>query len=274
MLSNPNNPKSQPMVEDLQLKVENHREFNYKMLPSSFFASIISARRGGKSFMVNNLIQQFQRDRHLKFSHIFLISGTGFGFKGIPPAYKFDTLDALDYITSTQQKIVDYNRSVKDADKRIKSRILIVLDDMAFNNTLKDDRIERLALNGRHYETMDKKEGNGISVFLISQALKRISRTVRLNQDVFFVNNISSLVERNDILDESFYIDTTREGKKRGQKTFEMLSTSKDFRFIAIMMFIQNKRKLEDYIMYADAKPMRDFKFFGTAKDWKDSEDF
>ena len=263
MLSNPNNPKSEPIPQDIGLKVENHKSFDYKMLPSSFFASIISARRGGKSFLVNNIVQ-----------HIFLISGTGFGFKGIPPAYKFDSIDALDYITKTQQRIVDFNRSVKDPDKRIKSRILIIIDDMAFNNTLKDDRIEKLALNGRHYETMDKKEGNGISIFLISQALKRISRTVRLNQDVFFVNNISSLVERNDILDESFYIDTTREGKKKGQKTFEMISTSKDFRFIAIMMFIQNKRKLEDYIMYADAKPVKDFKFFGTAKDWRDSEDF
>ena len=53
-----------------------------------------------------------------------------------------------------------------------------------------------------------------------------------------------------------------------------MLSTSKDFRFIAIGMYIQNKRKLEDYIMYADAKGSKDFKFFGTAKDWKDSDIF
>lgn len=274
MLSNPSNPKSEPMVEGMNLKVEDHNAFNYKMLPSSFFASIISARRGGKSFLVNHLVKQFQKDRALKFSHIFLISGTGYGFKGVPPSYKFDSIDALDYITKTQQRIIEFNRSVKDPEKRITSRILIIIDDMAFNNTLKDGRLEKLALNGRHYETMDKKKGNGISVFLISQALKRISRTVRLNQDVFFVNNISSLVERNDILDESFYIDTTREGKKKGQKTFEMLSTSKDFRFIAIMMFIQNKRRLEDYIMYADAKDSKDFKFFGTAKDWIESDDF
>lgn len=272
------NSKAEPMVEGLNLKsipkIENHKAFDYKMLPSSFFVSIISARRGGKSFLVNHLVKQFQKDRTLKFSHVFLISGTGFGFAGVPPAYKFDSIDALDYITKTQQRIVNYNRSVKDKDKYIKSRVLIIIDDMAFNNTLKDDRLEKLALNGRHYETMDPMEGNGISIFLISQALKRISRTVRLNQDVFFVNNISSLVERNDILDESFYIDTTREGKNRGRKTFEMLSTSKDFRFIAIGMYIQNKRKLEDYIMYADAKGSKDFKFFGTAKDWKDSDIF
>ena len=268
------NLKAEPMVQGLKLKteeinIEDHKAFDYKMLPSSFFASIISARRGGKSFLVNHLVKQFQKDRKLKFSHIFLISGTGYGFEGIPPAYKFDSIEALDYITNTQQKIIDYNNSVKDIDKRIKSRVLVIIDDMAYNNTLKDGRLEKLALNGRHYGTMDPKEGNGISIFLISQALKRISRTVRLNQDIFLVNNISSLQERNDILDESFYIDTTREGKNKGRKTFEMLSTSKDFRFICICCWVQNKRKLTDYIMYVDAEQTKDFKLFGDAKDWK-----
>ena len=114
---------------------------------------------------------------------------------------------------------------MKDPNKRMKSRVLIVLDDMATDNSksgLGSQTIMNLALNGRHFGTKDPVKNNGISIFLISQALKRIPRSVRLNQDAFFVNNISSLIERNDILDESFYIDTTKAGRDRGKKLLSL----------------------------------------------------
>lgn len=278
MLVNPKNPQSEHKL-NLSLKIDekDFENFTYKDLPISFFASIISARRGGKSFLVNSIIQDFQKDKELKFTHIFLISPTDFGFEGIPPTYRFTNINAIDYITQNQTRIQKYNKELKDPNKRMKSRVLIVLDDMATDNSksgLGSQTIMNLALNGRHFGTKDPVKNNGISIFLISQALKRIPRSVRLNQDAFFVNNISSLIERNDILDESFYIDTTKAGRDRGKKVFETLATSKDFRFIAILLHHQNKRKLEDYIKKADAVERKPFKFFGGVKDWSNDDFF
>jgi len=259
--------------KDIPVDLNTFKDFDYKSLPKDgFMMSVISARRGGKSFMINYLIQQFQQDKELAFSHIFLISETGFGFKGIPPAYRFGDTSALSYILKNQEQIRDYNRQQDKPARRMRSRILIVVDDCACNQTkdtgMKNQLITKLALNGRHYSTKDPVEGNGVSVILISQALKNIPKGVRLNQDVMFANNISSLIERNDLLDENFYIDTTMRGKRYGRKVFQELSTKEDFVFIAIENHIQNKRKLEDYIRVFKAQPQKEFKFFGGKKDW------
>ena len=82
------------------------------------------------------------------------------------------------------------------------------------------------------------------------------------------LNNIASLKERDMILDESFYVDTSRKAKREGRDVFEALVKSKDFRFIVINNYIQNKRSLQDYIMTFDAKHIKPFKFFGSRQDW------
>ena len=275
------NPQSEYKNSDVNLVVDNDinvdvskfNEFDYKKLPKDgFMISVVSCRRGGKSFMIDYLIKQFQQDKELKFSHIFLISETGYGFNGIPPRYRFNDTSALSYILKNQESIRDYNQKQEKEARRMKSRILIVVDDCACNQTkdtgMKNKLITKLALNGRHYSTKDPVKGNSVSVILISQCLKNIPKQVRLNQDVMFANNISSLIERNDLLDENFYIDTTMKGKRYGRKVFQELSTKEDFVFIAIENHIQNKRKLEDYIRVFKAKELKDFKYFGGKKDW------
>tara|TARA_Y100001963_G_scaffold125214_1_gene176646 strand:- start:48 stop:896 length:849 start_codon:yes stop_codon:yes gene_type:complete len=275
-----NDPRTEYKNTDVKVKtdISGFKEFDYRHLPKDgFFISIISARRGGKSFLVNYLIQLFQKNKELRFTHIFLISSTGFGFKGIPPNYRFDNMRGLDYIMNNQDEIRKYNQTAKE-HKRMKSRILVVIDDMAYNQNkdegMKNEKLVYMALNGRHFSTKDPVPNNGISIILISQALKKIPKAVRLNQDVMFANNISSLIERYDLLDENFYIDTTIEGKKHGRKVYEELSKKEDFVFIVIENHIQNKRKLEDYIRFFKAKELRHFKFFGNKKDWYGVEPF
>lgn len=285
----PNTPANIPVSDDpraeykntavrLEVDTSDFKHFDYKDLPrDGFMVSIVSARRGGKSFLIDYLIKQFQQDKTLRFTHIFLISPTGYGFKGIPPAYRFAETSALSYILGNQEKIRDYNQTAPPA-RRVKSRILIVVDDCACEEDktagLKNEQISRLALNGRHYSTKDPQEGNGVSVVLISQALKKIPKSVRLNQDVMFANNIASLIERNDLLDENFFIDTTNEGKRYGRRVFQELSTSTDFVFIAIENHVQNKRRLQDYIRTYRAKPLKDFRYFGSRQEWAGVDPF
>jgi hypothetical protein len=237
-------------------------------LPDSFICGCIASRRSGKSFMINNMLQEFQKSKK-KFTHIFLISSTGAGFKGIPDDYRFDSMDALDYIIDNQVKIKKFNEQQKKKDYMYKSRVCVIIDDMAAGNGLKTTSIESMAIRGRHYgEDEFGLPGNGISIFILSQSLTKLSRATRLNLDAFMLNNIASLKERDMILDESFYVDTSRKAKREGRDVFEMLVKSKDFRFIVINNYIQNKRTLSDYIMHYDAKYIPDFRFFGGRKEW------
>ncbi len=266
--TNPGDPRTEYQNTDINLK--DFKAFNpVEMLPDSFIVGIIASRRSGKTFMINNILQKFQKSNR-KFTHIFLISKTGSGFEGIPDGYRFNDMSALDYIISNQEKIKQFNEGQKKKENMYKSRIAVVIDDFAAGNGLKNNSIEDLAVRGRHYGESSQfgLEGNGINIFVLSQSLTKISRTTRLNLDSFFMNNISSLKERDMILDESFYIDTSRKAKREGRNTFEALVKSKDFRFIVVNNYVQNKRKLEDYIMFYDAKEIKPFKLFGDRKDW------
>lgn len=270
---NPGDPRSE--YGNTDIKIDNFKQFDpVQHLPDSFIVGCIAARRSGKSFLINHIIQQFQKSKR-KFTHVFLISSTQAGFEGIPPSYRFDNMSSLDYIIDQQVKIKEFNEGQSKKENMYPSRVCVIIDDMAAGNNLKNNTIESLAIRGRHYGENDfGLPGNGINVFILSQSLTKISRTTRLNLDAFIMNNISSLKERDMILDESFYVDTSRKAKRIGRETYEQLVKSQDFRFIVINNFIQNKKKLEDYIMTYDAKYIKPFKFFGSKSDWRGSRIF
>lgn len=265
--TNPGDPRTEYQNTDINLK--DYKSFDpVRDLPDSFIVGVIASRRSGKSFMINSMLQQFQKSNR-KFTHVFLISSTGAGFEGIPENYRFSDLSALDYIIDNQVKIKNFNEMQKKKENMYASRVAVIIDDMAAGNGLKATSIESMAIRGRHYgESEFGLKGNGINIFILSQSLTKISRATRLNLDAFMLNNISSLKERDMVLDESFYVDTSRRAKREGRNVFETLVKSKDFRFIVVNNFIQNKRKLQDYIMTYDAKAIKPFKFFGTRKDW------
>lgn len=284
MLANPSNPKSEVYtpsnLKTSSVKPEDFAEFDYRSLPrDGFFISIVSSRRAGKSTIIEHLINQFQRDKNLRFSHIFLISPTGYGFRGIPPPYRYRRTSALDYILSNQEKIRDHNKQARKEKQLIKSRILIVMDDCACmegkNDGLKNDKISSLALNGRHYSTGDPMKGNGVSVILISQALKKIPRSVRLNQDAYMCNYLIDYNERKDVLDSCFYIDSSPHGKAHGRKVYETLSQYQPFQFVVIENHVQNKKGLSDYVKrYRATPPCPPFRYFGNKRDWEGVEPF
>mgnify|MGYP003341886129 CR=1 FL=1 len=98
---NPGDPRTEYGNTDINLK--DFKSFDpVKDLPDSFIVGIIASRRSGKSFLINNILQKFQKSKR-KFTHIFLISKTDAGFEGIPESYRFNDISALDYIINNQQ---------------------------------------------------------------------------------------------------------------------------------------------------------------------------
>ena len=167
--------------------IDNFRAFDpIKDLPESFYINIVASRRSGKGVMTEWILNIFQKSKR-KFDVIFLISPTGDkNFMGIPPTYKYEDLDILDHIMESQREIKDFNATIdRDYNKTaIKSRICVVIDDMAFSGNLHSSKVmNELAMNGRHISNPINREGNCLSVIVLSQQLNKISPAQRRNND-------------------------------------------------------------------------------------------
>jgi len=166
---------------------------------------------------------------------------------------------------------------MKKKEDMVASRVCIIMDDcacMSGNESLRNSKaLEWCALNGRHMGN-DGMDGNGVSIFVLSQSLTRISRAIRLNCDLFIFNALSSSVEAEMVLAECFFVcNTRRDAKRSARDVYETLVKSKDYRFIAVLNHISNKRTLTDYIRTVDAEKIKDFQFFGTMSDDEGSDD-
>jgi hypothetical protein len=250
-------------MEDLS---SNFQSFDYKTLPNSFFLVCVASRRSGKSTSCNYILQQFQKDRRRKFDKIFLISMTDAGFNGIPKGFRYKSLDALRPIMDKQTMIKEYNETVTDKRDKIKSRVCVVLDDVASGSgseSLRNSKVlEELSMNGRHI-VRGQEDYMDFSVMVLSQSLTKMSRVIRLNCDILMFNALSSLTEQKLVLDECFFIfDTSRNGIAQARKIYHDLVTSKDFRFIMVENYRSNKRSHQDFVKTMDALIIKDFDFF------------
>ena len=240
--------------------------------PVSFYIQVIACRRSGKSFTVNWMLQQYQKSDKA-FDAIFLFSPTDAGFEGIPKKFRYKTLDPIESIMNQQREIKKHNLKAKKDEDRIKSRVLLVIDDCASGDAMKScKQLEELALNGRHLGN-DGVDGNGLSVFVLSQSVTKCSRATRLNCDVWLTNSIASARERDLLMDECLFLSTERGAKRYARNLFESLATSKDFRFLSIELFRQNKQCHEDYIRLVDATEQKEYQLFGTPSDDESSDD-
>jgi len=256
-------------------RVEDFKDFDpVEQLPDSFYINIVASRRSGKGVLTEWMLNKFQKDNKKKFDAIFLVSPTGDkNFMGIPPPYKFTDLKILNYIMSKQREIKDYNSKItKNYEKNsIRSRVCVVIDDMAFSGDLHSSKVmNELAMNGRHISNPVNREGNCLAVIVLSQQMNKISPAQRRNNDYIFFNSLSSSLEAEMILSECFFVlDTSRSGKQLARELYHNLSTSKDYRFIAVGNCVQNKRRLTDYVYTVDAELKKPFKLFGDKGDWE-----
>lgn len=246
-------------AKDNTLINRNFKHFDYTSLPPSFYLIYTASRRSGKSTNAEYLINQFQRDNKRKFDAIFLLSLTDAGFKGIPEGYRYDTLDIIPQIINKQKEIQEYNQTTRKNTHKVRSHILLVIDDFASGNLRNNQVLDTLSMNGRHII----KDNGSLSVILMTQSLTKVSRVQRLNCDCMLMNAISSAKELEMIMDEYFFVlDSSRQGKRETRQMYHNLVNSKDYRFIVVENWRSNKRQLEDFIKLFDAKIEKPFPYF------------
>jgi hypothetical protein len=266
-------------MKTLTYDVSKFEAFDHDTIMPSFFAVVVGQRRSGKSFMVNHLLQKLTKDKSKKPDAIFLISrtlGTDVpSFEGIPPSFRFPNMDVLEkYIIPKQIEVRDHNRQNKNKKffTPVKSNVVVVIDDFAVDNMLKNKTLEELAKNGRHFSGTH----GSLSIILLTQSLTAVARQIRLNLDFLFFNALSSIDEANMIMRENgfFSMDTSKKGTSAGRELYHNLVSMQDFRFIVLENYKQNKKDYPDYIKYYDAEYIKPFKFFGGKMDWINDDFF
>jgi len=251
--------------------ISGFESFDYTTLPNSFFLICVASRRSGKSTSCNYILQQFQKDKKRRFDTIFLISLTDAGFGGIPEGFRYNTLDALNPIMNKQRQIKEFNDSVKQKKDRIRSKVCIVIDDMACgtdNDSLRNCKVlEKLSMNGRHV-VRGQEDIMDLSIMVLSQSLTKLSRPIRLNSDIIQFNALPSLTEQQLVLNECFFVfDSSRKGVAHARNIYHSLVSSKDYRFIMVENWRSNKRNHKDFIKTLDAIIIKDFPFFKLYED-------
>jgi hypothetical protein len=152
-------PKPASNADDRLTPEEVERDYQFfdvGKVPDSFFALAVAPRRNGKSEMLQSLLEEFHKVKAKKFDYVFLFSQTGVGYEEqIPPTFRFTDLSHLTAICQEQMRTKRHNdEKAKLKKDRVKSRILLVLDDMIGDstgpNSLKsNDMIRKLGVNGR-----------------------------------------------------------------------------------------------------------------------------
>jgi hypothetical protein len=160
-----------------------------KEWPKNGILAVCAQRRAGKTGLVESLLQEMRG----RWTAVFLFSATMNGFDSIPTTYKFRSLNLnLKAIISRQQQIREHNIRIQKLRKRgesdepyIKSRVLLVLDDMMATGELKSSQFDAIALNGRHVVgDRDPQKNNELSVVVIGQRMCGLSKTTRSNLDI------------------------------------------------------------------------------------------
>ena len=278
----PHNPQSEIIEEgekiksteeDIDYSLQETDNFKVATLPDGFFMLIIAPRRQGKSEKLQSLLEDI-RTQGQPFDYVFLFSQTNAGYEGqIPNTFRFSDLSHLPYIVNKQAEVKQFNLKQKQKSKRVKSRVLVILDDMIGEekgaNSLKNNgMIRKLAVNGRHLGN-DGVEGNGISTIIVSQAVKAIPKTIRLQTDIIMVARASNRIERETIVEEFATLKSGRDAMKEAYKLFDDITLSKPFRFMVISNHLPSKRSNRDFIHYYDGVfPVKQKRLFGDARDW------
>ncbi len=228
------------------LQEEDIKYFNPADLVNSHFTIITAKRRGGKSVLVEDLInKQFEAG---KLDTAILFSGTDAGFQNIKKPFRYgaNDIDKLDNIIENYQAMNDFNK-ISDPSNKFKIKTLIVLDDLALQYKNKDfaEKLANLSVRGRHYSYKPLS----LSFIIITQKINLIPLVCRTNADYIIFNNISSMTELETVMNENFFLnDSSRDGKKRARNLYNGLMTSEPYLFCVCENHRTNIKKYNDYI--------------------------
>jgi len=223
--------------------MESIKFFKPSDMVNSSYSIILGSRRSGKSYLTEDLVKKLHKKGKIDVCCLF--SATDAGFKCIDKEYRFDDIEKLHEIVDNYKAMNEYNKIVDPANK-FKVKTMVILDDLLLQLKSKDFKIiEELAVMGRHasYPPLS------LHIVVLAQSLTSIPRTVRLNCDYIFFNNISSERERQIIFDENLYVvDGSIQGKRDARALYNDLVKSQDYMFVCIENHRQNIKEYSDYI--------------------------
>jgi hypothetical protein len=148
------------------------REFDPTTVKDGAIVGVVGRRGSGKSVIIKDLLYY---KRHIPAGLVFsgTESGNGYFSTFIPEIFVFDDFDE-----ATLEKLVE--RQKRDARKGRLGKVFVVMDDLAFDNSIMKKKIIRaIFLNGRHW-----------NIFLIfsSQYVSDLGPpAIRANIDVLLV---------------------------------------------------------------------------------------
>ena len=205
-------------VVNLNMKQSNSHPLSHSLLPNPrecFRLIIFSPSNSGKSNLIKNIISldnfgysKYYKNNIFLFSQTILLDSIWTDLK-LPASHLHDHYDE-----SLIKNIMHYSQKTTDG-------VLLILDDMitaetAFNNK-KCNLLKTLFFNGRHYK---------VSLILVSQKLKEIPPSMRVNASHLICFDLKNKKEEKDFLEENCGIDNIME-KYRS-------ATSERFNFLYI----------------------------------------
>lgn len=249
-------------------------QFNPDDLPKDFFGVVAAPRRHGKTTAVLHMLRDFHRSK--RFTHVIIFSKTLSGYEEYVPAnYQFDDLANLPAIIDRQMDVGEYNSNQNNKKDYVRSSLLLVLDDMAADQSeLRSGDTGRLllslAVNGRHVTRRDPHPTNECSVIIMTQRLTLIPAPVRGNADFILTSRLANKAERERVTHENLTLHSGRSGMREAYHVLDELTLSKPYRMCVACMHKANRQTHSDYVYYldadAEAKPV---KMFGTEYDWQ-----
>ena len=182
----------------------------YDFMPNplcSFRMIVFSPSNSGKSNVIKNLITR-QTFGYKKFydKNIFLFSQT----VDIDPIWRDLPLPSNHLHSNWTESLVE---NLISYAKLQKNGILIILDDMvtssdAFNNK-KSNILKKLFYQGRHYK---------ISLILVSQRMREIPSSMRVNATHLICFNLRNTKEEQDFISENQQIERIEDKYKQAVK--------------------------------------------------------
>ena len=225
------------------------KDWDVTTVDTDSFITIIAPRRSGKSTLCEYFVSNYRKSH--KVDAIFLFSKTQAGFPQIPSKYRFRTLDKLDDIINIQVKVKNHNMKQKIKRNKVKSRIIIILDDfVGGSKDLRRNKImDSLATNGRHLSSDDDVS---MITICLSQIFTGLSPTIRLNTDYTLFTSMANRLERKSIVDAYCCLHSGRHGLREGYNLFDV--SLGDYQFLCCNGTQANKRDYDDYMFLYKAK--------------------
>lgn len=156
-----------------------------------FFVSLAAPRRSGKSYLIRELLKaEFLK----RFDHIFIFSPSLHLNNDYDEFEKYEHVHLISNVTATEidnifNKMVEVKEQCRTRDIEIAKgfdvpefkcpETLVILDDCIDSNVISfKGGVDKIAERGRHCN---------LSCIVSSQRLSAISRSIRINSDIFLI---------------------------------------------------------------------------------------